>query len=62
MKISNIQISSDIKFHLKLSVVGSEKCVERSVLHELGDDHDWVGLCNNALKKNDVRMLELTHD
>jgi hypothetical protein len=43
--------------HLKLSIVGSEEGVQRSILHELGDDHDWVGLGYDTLKKNPTEMI-----
>jgi len=46
--------------HLKLSIVGSEECVQRSILHELGDYHDWIGLGYDTLKKNPQKLLILT--
>ena len=48
--------------HLELSVVGPEESVQRSVLHVLGDDHDGVGLGDDALQEDDVGVLELAHD
>lgn len=39
----------------------SEEGVQRSILHELGDDHDRAALGDHALQVNDVRMVELPH-
>lgn len=39
----------------------SEEGVQRSILHELGDDHDRAALGDDALQVNDVRMVELPH-
>ena len=40
----------------------SEEGVQRSVLHELSDDHDRTALGDHALQVNDVGMVELAHD
>ena len=39
-----------------------QETVERSVLHELGEDHDGTGSGDDALQVDDVGVLELTHD
>lgn len=40
----------------------SEEGVQRSVLHELRDDHDRTALGDHALQVNNVGMVELAHD
>lgn len=39
-----------------------EEGVQRSILHELGDDHDRAALGDHALQVDDVGMVELAHD
>lgn len=39
-----------------------EKWIERSVLHELCDDHCGPALGDHALQSDDVRLVELAHD
>lgn len=36
--------------------------VERTVLHVLGDDHDWVAPGDHTLQEDHVWVLELSHD
>lgn len=43
-------------------VAYSEEGVQRSILHELSDDHDRTALGDHALQVNDVGMVELAHD
>ena len=35
--------------NLQLGIVGAQKSVQRSILHKLGDDHDWLTLGHHAL-------------
>jgi len=60
--VQNFANSFSINSYLEFSIIGSEKGVKRTVLHELGDDHDRVRLGDNTLKENDVRVFKLTHD
>lgn len=36
--------------------------VERPVLHELCDDHDWPAFGDHTFKANDVGVVKLPHD
>lgn len=40
----------------------SEEGVQRSVLHELSDDHNRTALGDHALQVNNIRVVELPHD
>lgn len=40
----------------------SKEGVQRSILHELSDDHDRTALGDHPLQVNDVGMVELAHD
>ena len=40
----------------------SQELIQRAVLHELRDNHDRHALGDDALKIDDVRVIELSHD
>lgn len=39
-----------------------EERVQRSILHELSDDHDRAAFCHHALQVDDVGVIKLAHD
>ena len=36
--------------------------VERSFLHVLHDNHDWLYACRHSIELNHIGMVELAHD
>lgn len=40
----------------------SEERVQRSILHELSDDHNRTALGDHAFQVDDIGMVELAHD
>lgn len=42
--------------------VETQECVERAVVHVLGDDHERIGLSDHALETYDVVVMKLRHD
>lgn len=44
------------------SATHPEEGVQRSILHELRDDHDGPALGDHALETDDIRVVKLAHD
>lgn len=49
------ETEADIKTHPK-------EGVQRSILHELSDDHNGAAFCHHPLQVDDVGVIKLTHD
>ena len=39
-----------------------KECVQRSMFHELGDDHYGICLGDDPLQVNNIRVVKLAHD
>lgn len=45
-----------------VSISNPEKGIQRSVLHELGNNHDWPTLRHHPFQADNIRMIKLAHD
>ena len=39
-----------------------EIVVQRAIIHELHDNHDWLHLGDDTIQLDDIGMIELTHN